>query len=74
MLGIANSNLGVKPLFNPSTTNFWSGPKVSVPYPIRLRQIAQKTAQAKVRMNVVVHTSRTGGDAYNDREFKILAC
>ena len=66
-LGIANSSLGVKLLFNPGTTDFWSDPKVSGPYVIWLRQIAKQTAQAKVCMNIVGHTSRTGGDAYNDK-------
>ena len=66
-LGIANSSLGVKLLFNPGTTDFWSDPKVSGPYAIWLRQIAKQTAQAKVCMNIVGHTSRTGGEAYNDK-------
>jgi len=66
-LGIANNSLGVKLLFNPGTTEFWSDPKVSGPYAIWLRQIAKQTAQAKVCMNIVGHTSRTGGEAYNDR-------
>ena len=66
-LGIANKSLGVKLLFNPGTTDFWSDPKVSGPYAIWLRQIAKQTAQAKVCMNIVGHTSRTGGDAYNDK-------
>ena len=66
-LGIANKSLGVKLLFNPGTTDFWSNPKVSGPYAIWMRQIAKQTAQAKVCMNIVGHTSRTGGDAYNDK-------
>ena len=66
-LGIANSSLGVKLLFNPGTTDFWYDPKVSGPYAIWLRQIAKQTAQAKVCMNIVGHTSRTGGEAYNDK-------
>ena len=66
-LGIASQSLGVKLLFNPGTTDFWSDPKVSGPYAIWLRQIAKQTAQAKVCMNVVGHTSRTGGEAYNDK-------
>ena len=66
-LGIANSSLGVKLLFNPGTTEFWSDPKVSGPYAIWMRQIARQTAQAKVCMNIVGHSSRTGGDAYNDK-------
>ena len=66
-LGIANSSLGVKFLFNPGTTDFWFDPKVSGPYPIWMRQIAKQTAQAKVCMNIVGHTSHTGSDTYNDR-------
>ena len=54
-------------MFNPGTTDFWSDPKVSGPYALWMRQIARQTAQSKVCMNVVGHTSRTGGDAYNDR-------
>lgn len=65
--GIANKSLGVKFLFNPSTTNFWSDPKVSGPYDLWLRQIARQTASAKVCMDVVGHTSRTGSEPYNDK-------
>ena len=65
--GIANKTLGVKLLFNPNTTDFWSDPKVSGPYPIWLRQIARQTAQAKVCMDIVGHTSRTGSEAYNEK-------
>jgi tetratricopeptide (TPR) repeat protein len=66
-LGLANNNLGVKFLFNPGTTDFWSDPKVSGPYPIWMRQIARQTAQTKVCMNVVGHTSHTGSEPYNDK-------
>ena len=66
-LGIANSSLGVKFLFNPGTTDFWSDSKISGPYALWMRQIARQTAQAKVCMNIVGHTSRTGGEAYNDK-------
>jgi len=66
-LGIANNSLGVKFLFNPGSTEFWSDPKVSGPYAIWMRQIAKQTTQAKVCMNVVGHTSHTGGEAYNDK-------
>jgi outer membrane protein OmpA-like peptidoglycan-associated protein len=66
-LGIANNNLGVKFLFNPGSTEFWSDTKISGPYPLWLRQIARHAAGSKVCMNVVGHTSHTGGEAYNDR-------
>ena len=65
--GLQQRNLGVKFLFNPGSTEFWSDPKVSGPYSIWLRQIARQTASAKVCMNVVGHTSRTGSEQTNDR-------
>jgi outer membrane protein OmpA-like peptidoglycan-associated protein len=66
-LGLANNNLGVKFLFNPNSTDFWSDPQVSGPYGFWLRQIAKHAAAAKVCMNVIGHTSRTGTAQYNDR-------
>lgn len=66
-LGIVNHSLGVKFLFNPGTTDFWSDPKVSGPYGFWLRQIARQAAAARACMNVVGHTSRTGSEAVNDR-------
>ncbi len=66
-LGLSSNNLGVKFLFNPGTTNFWSDPQVSGPYGFWLRQIARQAVVAKVCMNVVGHTSLTGSQAYNDR-------
>ena len=65
--GIANNSLGVKFLFNPNTTVFWSDPKVSGPYDLWLRQIARQASAAKVCMDVVGHTSRTGAESYNDK-------
>lgn len=66
-LGLANNNLGVKFLFKPNGTEFWSDPKVNGPYPLWLRQIARQSAAAKVCMTVVGHTSHTGSEAYNDK-------
>jgi flagellar motor protein MotB len=66
-LGIANNSLGVKFLFNPGSTDFWSDPKVSGPYALWLRQIARQVSVAKVCMNVVGHTSRTGSEQFNDQ-------
>jgi flagellar motor protein MotB len=65
--GLANNNLGVKFLFNPNSIDFWSDPQVSGPYGFWLRQIAKHAAAAKVCMNVIGHTSRTGTAQYNDR-------
>ncbi len=66
-LGLANNNLGVKFLFNPGSTDFWSDQQVSGPYGFWLRQIAKHAAASKVCMNVIGHTSRTGSAQYNDR-------
>ena len=65
-LGIAYNELGVKFLFNPGSTEFWSDAKVSGPYGMWLRQIAKEGTAAKVCMNVVGHTSRTGSEQAND--------
>ena len=65
-LGIAYNELGVKFLFNPGSTQFWSDPKVSGAYPMWLRQIARESTGARVCMNVVGHTSRTGSEPAND--------
>jgi len=65
--GLSQRNLGVKFLFNPGSTEFWSDPKVNGPYALWLRQIARQANAAKVCMNVVGHTSRTGSEQTNDR-------
>ena len=65
--GIGNNSLGVKFLFNPGTTEFWSDPKVSGPYPMWLRQIARQASAAKACMVIIGHTSHTGSSALNER-------
>jgi outer membrane protein OmpA-like peptidoglycan-associated protein len=65
-LGIAYNELGVKFLFNPGGTEFWSDQKISGAYQMWLRQIARESTAAKVCMNVVGHTSRTGSEQAND--------
>lgn len=64
--GIRNKQLGVKFLFNPGSTVFWSDPKVSGPYAMWLRQIAGLSTQAAVCLDVVGHTSRTGTEPVNN--------
>lgn len=64
--GIANQQLGVKFLFNPNSTGFWSEQRISGPYPMWLREIAKASAGAKVCMDIIGHTSHTGSVAYND--------
>lgn len=65
-LGIAYNELGVKFLFNPGSTEFWSDTRVSGPYGMWLRQIAKEGTAAKVCMDVVGHTSRTGSESANE--------
>jgi outer membrane protein OmpA-like peptidoglycan-associated protein len=66
-IGLANKALGVKFLFNPGTTDFWTDPKINGPYALWLRQIARQAAAAKVCLQVVGHTSHTGSEPVNDR-------
>jgi hypothetical protein len=65
-MGIAANQLGVKFLFNPGGTEFWSDTKVSGAYGMWLRQIAREGTAAKVCMNIVGHTSHTGPANVND--------
>lgn len=65
--GLNTRNLGVKFLFNPGTTDFWSDSKISGPYPMWLRQIARQAGTARTCVDVVGHTSRTGSAPTNDR-------
>lgn len=64
--GIASNQLGVKFLFNPGKTEFWSDPKISGPYAMWLRQIAKEGTAAKACMDIVGHTSHTGSEPVND--------
>jgi flagellar motor protein MotB len=65
-LGIAYNELGVKFLFNPGSTDFWSDPKISGAYGMWLRQIAHEAIAAKSCVAVVGHTSRSGPGPVND--------
>lgn len=64
--GVASRELGVKFLFNPGSTDFWSDSRVSGAYGMWLRQIAKESSNAKVCMDVVGHTSKTGSESFND--------
>jgi len=64
--GIAYNELGVKLLFNPNSTEFWSDPSVSGVYGMWLRQIAREGGNAKACMDIIGHTSKTGSAAYNE--------
>jgi outer membrane protein OmpA-like peptidoglycan-associated protein len=61
-LGLTTSNLAVKILFQPGTTDFLGEPEV---YAMWLRQIARAAQQADLCLNVVGHTSKTGTESGN---------
>jgi tetratricopeptide (TPR) repeat protein len=65
-MGIAYNELGVKFLFNPGSTEFWSDQRISGAYGMWLRQIAKESVAAKVCMDIIGHTSRTGSEQSND--------
>ena len=65
-LGIASNQLGVKFLFNPNSTEFWSDARISGAYAMWLRQIAREAVNSKVCMDVVGHTSNSGSEELND--------
>lgn len=65
-MGIAYNELGVKFLFNPGSTDFWSDTRISGVYGMWLRQIAREATRAKVCMQVIGHTSATGSEQVND--------
>lgn len=65
--GIANNSLSVKFLFNPGGTTFWADPAINTPYAMWLHQIATAAAAARVCINVIGNTSKTGTAEYNDR-------
>ncbi|MBL8251510.1 MAG: OmpA family protein [Candidatus Competibacter sp.] len=65
--GLANQRLAVKFLFKPGSTEFWPDRQVSGPYPLWLKQIAQRTAVNQGCLEIVGHTSRTGPEPINER-------
>ena len=65
-LGIAYNELGVKFLFNPGSTEFWSDPKISGAYGMWLRQIAREAVNTKSCVAIIGHTSRSGPGPVND--------
>jgi OmpA family protein len=65
-LGIAYNELGVKFLFNPGSTDFWSDPKISGAYGMWLRQIAREAVNTRSCIAIIGHTSRSGPGPVND--------
>lgn len=65
--GFANNRLGVKFLFNPGTTEFWSDTRISGAYPLWISVIARQALASKACLEIIGHTSKTGSAALNDR-------
>ena len=61
-LGLATSNLAVKILFRPSSTDFMGE---AATYGMWVRQIAKAAQASELCLNVVGHTSKTGTEAGN---------
>lgn len=66
-IGLATNNLAVKFLFRPGSTDFWADTKISGPYPLWLRQLAQQMVATRSCLRVIGHTSRTGSEPLNER-------
>src|SRR5258705_11940020 len=66
-IGLATNNLAVKFLFRPGSIEFWADTKISGPYPIWLRQLAQQMVATRSCLRVIGHTSRTGSEPLNER-------
>ena len=65
--GLTNKRLAVKFLFKPGSVDFWPDRQITGPYPIWLKQIAQRTSENQGCLEIVGHTSRTGPEPLNDR-------
>jgi outer membrane protein OmpA-like peptidoglycan-associated protein len=65
--GLARNRLAVKLLFRPGTSEFTRNPEISAPYPMWLRQIADRVVERDMCLQVIGHTSITGSDLLNDR-------
>ena len=65
--GLEHDHLAVKFLFSPGSTHFWPDPAISGPYPMWLRAIAERTAEAGACLQLTGHDSPTGSAELNDR-------
>jgi len=66
--GLASKRLGVKFLFRPGSTAFWSDPKAgATPYPLWLSTISTEAGRRQACLEVVGHTSATGPEPLNER-------
>ena len=66
--GLESKRLGVKFLFRPGSTAFWSDPKPQpIPYPIWLSEISTQASKRQSCLEVVGHTSPSGPEPINER-------
>jgi outer membrane protein OmpA-like peptidoglycan-associated protein len=66
--GLRNDRIGVKFLFRPGSTAFWPDRALTEPYPLWLRQIAQRSAaHPQSCLEITGHTSPTGTALVNER-------
>ncbi|HJS84547.1 MAG TPA: hypothetical protein VJ779_03735 [Acetobacteraceae bacterium] len=65
--GLEHDHLGVKFLFRPGSTAFVPDPAISGAYPVWLRAIADRTAEAGACLRVIGHASPSGPAELNDR-------
>lgn len=65
--GLSGSQLMVKLLFQPGSTQFIANPQITEPYPMWLSQIATRARQKGACLEIVGHTSRTGLPQVNER-------
>lgn len=65
--GLSGSQLMVKLLFQPGSTQFIANPRITEPYPMWLSQIATRARQKGACLEIVGHTSRTGLPQVNER-------
>ncbi len=66
--GLDGRRLGVKFLFRPGSTAFWSDPRGGeTPYPLWLKAISTEAGKRQACLEVVGHTSPTGPEPLNER-------
>jgi len=65
--GLERGRLAVKFVFRPGSTAFWPDRAISGPYPMWLRQIAQRAETRQACLEVEGHSSPTGPASVNER-------
>ena len=71
--GLANEKLNIKFLFRPGTAAYVADRKINGPYPLWIKQIAQRAETKNACLEVVGHTSKSGPEPVNMRLSMIRA-